>query len=98
MHPRFGSLAGADGWSITSVAAFPICCGRLPLSSDLLVFDGQNIRGPLRYPSLHSSQFSTRIVDKVVKGHLDTPPRTALTCLHQQLGDKFFGKIAMQCQ
>jgi hypothetical protein len=24
MHPCFGSLAGADGWSITNVAAFPI--------------------------------------------------------------------------
>jgi hypothetical protein len=72
---------------------FPAACCRSPRI--LPVFGRQNIREPLCYRPRTPSRFSTRIVDKVVKDHLDTPPRTAFTCLHQQMGDKLFGKIAM---
>jgi len=34
---------------------------------------------------------STRIVDKLARDHLDTPPRKALTGLHQRMGGELFG-------
>src|ERR1700719_4426339 len=48
---------------------------------------------------LHSSQFSTQIVDKLVRDHLDTPSGKALTALHHRMGvGSSSAKIAMRCQ
>ena len=58
------------------VRRFPPVC---PLSVERIFVSRSDI-------ALDSSQFSTRIVDKFARDHLDTPSRKALTGLHERMG------------
>ncbi len=69
----------AGGWSITNVAAFPICSA----NSNLPKFSGvENSRNVSCSPRASFSQFSTETVHKAVQDLRELPSCLALSDLH----------------
>jgi hypothetical protein len=90
-----GTLAGADGWGITNVAAF--CIFPACLVTVRLTFGrpGYNLPSHSTFAVFTLPSFQTRIVNKVVVVRFLEPSGLALTALHPEVGS--FSPIELYC-